>query len=91
MFIDYYKLFNISYTASNEEISQAFQEKMAHQKQNYNLTDYLVSNEIEKAYLTLKNPEKRFKYNLKLINKYQKKRSSRFKSIIKKLFKYDPH
>lgn len=90
MFIDYYKLLNISYTASDDEIKLAYHNKLdVSGSNNQNLTDNLIYTEIENAYQTLINPAKRFKYNLQLIKRYQKKKSNGFKIIIKRLFHHD--
>ncbi|MBU1075987.1 MAG: DnaJ domain-containing protein [Spirochaetes bacterium] len=89
MFIDYYKLLNVSYTASNDEISRAFTEKSSTNQKSDNLTDNLIYDEINKAYTILINPKQRFKYNLQLIKKYQKKKSNKFRTILQKLFRYD--
>ena len=90
MFIDYYKLLNISYTSSDEEIKLAYNKKLhSNPSDSQNLTDNLIYEEIDKAYQTLIDPQKRFKYNLELIKKYQKKKSNKFKMIIKRLFTHD--
>lgn len=89
MFIDYYKLLNVGYTASNEEINQAYDEKISLQDRDSSLTKNLVFDEMKKAYNILSNPQDRFNYNLQLIKKYQKKKSGKIKFIIHKLFKHD--
>lgn len=89
MFIDYYKLLNVSYTASNEEINQAYDKKVFYLNRHGNLTNNLINEEIKKAYTVLINPAQRFKYNLQLIKKYQSRKSNKFKMIIKKLFQHD--
>ena len=89
MFIDYYKLLNLSYTASNEEINQAYDKKVFYLNRHGNLTNNLINEEIKTAYTILINPAQRFKYNLQLIKKYQSRKSNKFKMIIKKLFKHD--
>ena len=90
MFIDYYKLLNIGYTASNEEIKLAYNKKLHEEpSQSRNLTNNLIYEELEKAYQILIDPDKRFRYNAQLIRNYQRRKSSKFKKIIQKLFKND--
>ncbi len=89
-FIDYYKLLNVSYTASNEEIKIAYNKRLhASNKDSKNLTDNLIYEELDTAYQTLIDPKARFEYNLILIKQYQRKKSNKFKKIIKKLFTHD--
>ncbi len=89
-FIDYYKLLNVSYTASNEEIKLAYNKKLhSNRTDSENLTDNLIYEELDTAYQTLIDPKTRFEYNLILIKQYQRKKSNGFKKIIKKLFTHD--
>jgi len=64
MFIDYYKLLNVGYSASNEDIVLAYNKKL-HEGSSHgrNLTNNLILEELKKAYQTLMNPAKRFQYN----------------------------
>ena len=92
MFIDYYKLLNISYTASNEDIKLAYNRKLHEDpSKSKNLTNSLIFEELEKAYRTLIDPDERFEYNTQLIRNYQRKKSNKFKKVIQGLFTNDSY
>ena len=92
MFIDYYKLLNISYTASDQEIKMAYNKKLhSNNTDSLNMTDNLIFEELDVAYQTLCDPKKRFKYNSSLIKQYHRKRSGKFKKIIQRLFIHDSY
>lgn len=92
MFIDYYKLLNINYTASNEDIKLAYNRKLHEDpSKSRNLTNNLIYEEFEKAYQTLIDPGERFEYNAQLIRNYQRKKSGKFRKVIQRLFTNDSY
>lgn len=81
MFIDYYIVLEVSTTASQEEIKAAFKTQALkwHPDRNIGIDTTLKMQEINEAYLILKDPEARERYNIEyqLYKQYQKQQQQR--------------
>ncbi|MDD5067962.1 MAG: J domain-containing protein [bacterium] len=88
MFNDYYKLLNVDYTASNEEITRAYRKKLLihHPDVSRDTANSLI-HELVKAHKILTDSDERFQYNLELIRNYQKNNAGGFKKILHALLK----
>jgi len=76
MFIDYYIILEVNTTASQEEIKAAFKTQALkwHPDRNIGIDTTLRMQEINEAYLILKDPEARERYNIEnqLYKQYQR-------------------
>lgn len=88
MINDYYKLLNVDYTASNQEITRAYKKKLlVHHPDINHSQNNTITHEIIEAYKILTDSEERFQYNLKLIKFYQKENKKGLGYFLASLFK----
>jgi curved DNA-binding protein CbpA len=81
MFIDYYIILEVNTTASQEEIKAAFKTQALkwHPDRNIGIDTTLRMQEINEAYLILKDPEARERYNVEyqLYKQYQRQQQQK--------------
>lgn len=65
MFRDYYKILNINYPSSQEEIKTAYRKQsiLWHPDKNPNIDTTEIMQDINEAYAILSNPEKKVRYD----------------------------
>jgi curved DNA-binding protein CbpA len=85
MFKDYYDLFEISQNATNEEIKKAFREQAIkwHPDRNQGVDTTARMQEINEAYLILKDFDARSRYDIEYIKfkQYQEEKNKKFAKV----------
>ncbi|MBN1897949.1 MAG: DnaJ domain-containing protein [Spirochaetes bacterium] len=83
---DYYKLLEVDYTASNQELSRAFRKKVLILHPDIKPDkDPSEFHEMMKGFHILSDMKKRFEYNQQLIKYYQEKKKTGKNNLLKNI------